>query len=358
MPREIYNVNILSQRPLISPEKLKTEHPFDDEIKNTIISFREEIVRILTHEDDRFLIITGPCSIHDMKSAVEYAQKLKVLRDRYKDTLNIMMRVYFEKPRTTLGWRGFIIDPYLDGSYNIQDGLKEARNLLLEMVETGIPVGTEVLDPVIPEYIGDLVSWAAIGARTTESQTHREIASGLSMPVGFKNGTDGDLNKAVNAILSAQHSHSFIGIDQRGQTCILNTQGNRTGHLIVRGGNSGPNYYEEDIIRAENSLTEAGVLPSILIDCSHANSGKQHKKQFRVFQAALDLRERGRNSVRGVMLESHLVAGRQDMTDNSFKLKYGQSITDSCIGWNETEMLLSMAAQRLSQRFCGRMENV
>lgn len=345
MSHNVYNVNITSQSPLISPAELKASFPGDEALVSAIARFREEVIRILTREDNRFLVVIGPCSIHDAEAALDYARKLKTMRDRYHETLNIVMRVYFEKPRTALGWRGFVIDPHLDGSDNIHEGLREARRLLVEIACMGVPAGTEVLDPIIPEYIGDLVSWAAIGARTTESQTHREIASGLSMPVGFKNGTDGDLTKAVNAIQSAQHGHSFIGIDQNGQTCILNTQGNRTGHIIIRGGSGGPNYYEEDIERAEELLADIGVLSSILIDCSHANSGKRHDRQERVFRAALDLRSRGRSSVRGVMVESNLVAGRQDIGDHPSKLNYGQSITDACIGWKETEDLFEMAAR-------------
>ena len=260
--------------------------------------------------------LPGPVSIHDPDAALDYARRLKLLRDRCSDTMCLVMRVYFEKPRTSLGWRGLIVDPHLDGSYAIHEGLREARRLLLKITQLGLPVGTEVLDPIIPQYIADMVSWAAIGARTTESQTHRELSSGLSMPVGFKNGTDGNLAKAVNAVHSAQHGHSFIGIDQDGRTCVFKTHGNRTGHIIMRGGIPGPNYYEEDIEKAEELLSDIGVNPSIIIDCSHANSGKRPDRQSRVFRAALDLRERGRSSVRGVMLESNIVAGRQDVGDD------------------------------------------
>jgi 3-deoxy-7-phosphoheptulonate synthase len=254
------------------------------------------------------------------------------------------MRVYFEKPRTSLGWRGFIVDPHLDGSYAIHEGLREARRLLIEITQLGLPAGTEVLDPIIPQYIADLVSWASIGARTTESQTHREISSGMSMPVGFKNGTDGDLSKAANAVQSAQHSHSFIGIDQDGRTCIFKTRGNRSGHIILRGGSSGPNYYEEDVETAEDLMSDIGVNPSIVIDCSHANSGRKAALQSRVFRAAIDLRIRGHKSVRGMMLESNINSGRQDIQLGSAGMKYGVSITDACIGWEETEDLIARAA--------------
>ena len=344
MPRDIYNVNIEEQLPLISPQELKDALPVDDGLASSIVSFREDVTRILNHEDDRLLVITGPCSIHDADAAMDYARRLKALRDRYADSLYLVMRVYYEKPRTSLGWRGLIVDPYLDGSYHIHEGLHEARRLLIEISELGLPVGSEVLDPIIPQYIADLYSWSAIGARTTESQTHREIASGLSMPVGFKNGTDGDLGKAVNAIRSARHGHSFIGIDQEGRTCIFKTRGNRTGHIIMRGGSGGPNYYEEDIEKAEELISDIGVRPSIVIDCSHANSGKKHSRQSRVFRAAVDLRKRGHASVRGVMIESNIVAGRQDITDGLAGLTYGKSVTDACIGWDETEELISKAA--------------
>ena len=349
MPRAIYNVNIESQLPLVSPQELKDSLPVDDELALNIVGYREEVSRILHHEDSRFLVITGPCSIHDTDAAIEYAERLALLRRKFSDSLNIVMRVYYEKPRTSLGWRGLIVDPHLDGTYHIHEGLREARRLLLEISRMGIPAGTEVLDPIIPQYIADLVSWAAIGARTTESQTHREISSGLSMPVGFKNGTEGDLSKAVNAVQSAQHGHSFIGIDQDGRTCIFNTRGNRNGHVIMRGGSGGPNYYEEDIEEAEELLSDIGVNPSILIDCSHANSGKKHTRQARVFRAALDLRQRGHNSVRGVMIESNLVAGSQKISGDISQLKYGQSITDACIGWDETEGLIARAAHQFAR---------
>lgn len=347
MPRDIYNVNIESQHPLISPMDLKSALPVDDDLAEDIVGFRDEVVKILAHDDDRLLVIAGPCSIHDPDAAIDYAERLKVLRDKFSESMNIVMRVYFEKPRTSLGWRGLIVDPHLDGSYNIDEGLREARRLLIQIGRMGLPAGTEVLDPIIPQYIADLISWSAIGARTTESQTHREISSGLSMPVGFKNGTDGDLAKAANAVQSAQHGHSFIGIDQDGRTCVFKTYGNRNGHVIMRGGSGGPNYYEEDIEKAEDLLSDMGIKPSILIDCSHSNSGKKHTRQSRVMRAALDLRTRGHSSVRGVMLESNIVSGRQDVGENLANLKYGLSITDACIGWEETEELITRAAHQL-----------
>jgi len=349
MSREIYNVNIESQTALLSPRLLKSEFSIKASVENSIVKFRDEISRIINHQDERLLIIVGPCSIHNVEAAIDYSERLKELADRHRNALLIVMRVYFEKPRTSLGWPGLIVDPNLDGTYNIQKGLRAARQLLIKLGEIGLPAGTEVLDPIIPQYIADLVSWAAIGARTTESQTHRELSSGLSMPVGFKNGTDGNLSIAVNAVRSARHGHSFIGINQEGQTCVFKTRGNRNGHIILRGGSSGPNYYDKDVEEAENLLADIGVRPSILVDCSHANSSKKHVRQARVFRAVLDLLSRGRRSVRGVMLESNINSGRQEIPRDASKLEYGLSITDSCIGWGETVELIDGAANELSK---------
>lgn len=349
MTRELHNVNIESQTALLSPRLLKSEFSIKASTANSIVKFRDVISRIINHQDERLLIIAGPCSIHNVEAAIDYSKRLKELSDRHRDTLLIVMRVYFEKPRTTLGWPGLIIDPNLDGTYNIQKGLRAARRLLIELSEIGLPAGTEVLDPIIPQYIADLVSWAAIGARTTESQTHRELSSGLSMPVGFKNGTDGNLSIAANAVRSARHGHSFIGINQEGETCVFKTLGNRNGHIILRGGSGGPNYYDEDVEEAENLLADIGVKPSILVDCSHANSSKNHARQARVFRAVLDLLSRGRRSIRGVMLESNIKPGRQEIPEDASKLEYGLSITDSCIGWDETVELIDEAANELSK---------
>ncbi|MCG8454003.1 MAG: 3-deoxy-7-phosphoheptulonate synthase [Spirochaetales bacterium] len=348
MPRKIHNVNIESQFPLVSPMELKSALPVDDELAASVVENRRQVAAILNHEDDRLLMIVGPCSIHDTDAAMDYARKLALLAETHKEHIKVVMRVYFEKPRTSLGWRGLVVDPRMDGSYQISEGLREARRLMIQIGKLGLALGSEVLDPIIPQYIADLMAWSAIGARTTESQTHREISSGLSMPVGFKNGTDGDLGKAVNAVKSAREGHSFIGIDQSGRTCVFRTRGNRTGHIIMRGGSKGPNYYEEDIETAESLLAGIGAKPSILIDCSHANSGKDHQRQERVLRAALDLRVRGaHDSVRGVMLESNLLPGRQEASSCLSHLKYGVSITDACIGWDETEDLIHRTAQRL-----------
>jgi len=349
MPPDIYNLNIESQFSLISPQELKNTLPVSNHLANVIVGFRDEVSKIIQHDDERLLLIIGPCSIHDTDAALDYARRLKVLRDRYSDSMCIVMRVYFEKPRTSLGWRGFIVDPLLDGSYAIAEGLKGARKLLIDICALGLPSGIEVLDPIVPQYIADLVSWSAIGARTTESQIHRELSSGLSMPVGFKNGTDGDMSKAANAVHSAQQRHSFIGIDQRGSACIFRTCGNKSGHIILRGGSSGPNYYEKNIEEAEVLLRQIDIKPSIIVDCSHENSGKNHALQSQVFQSALAMKLQGYHSVRGMMLESNINPGKQELSVDKTTMKYGVSITDSCIGWDETEKLIGYAAQEYAK---------
>jgi 3-deoxy-7-phosphoheptulonate synthase len=288
---------------------------------------------------------------------MEYAGRLKELAERVKEHMYIVMRVYFEKPRTTVGWQGLILDPYLDGSYDIAHGLEVARQTLLDITSLGLPVGSEILDPIIPQYIDDLVSWAAIGARTTESQTHRNISSGLSMPVGFKNSTSGSFENAVNAMQSAVHPASFIGIDQRGNTCIFHTSGNDTVHLILRGGKSGPNYHEEDLEIAEEMLNEAGIIPSVMVDCSHANSGKRHIRQRRVLRSVVDQIVRGNSIISGFMLESNLFEGKQSIPPALKDLTYGVSITDECIGWDETERIIMSAYETLEEKHTkGRVE--
>jgi len=333
--------------PLISPELLKKEFPVSEELRGSIVKYRDEVRDILIKKDSRMLAIVGPCSIHEPVAALDYARQLSALRKKYEDKLCIIMRVYFEKPRTALGWRGLILDPDLDGSYKLEKGLRQARQLLLEINKLDLPAGSEILDPIVPQYISDLISWAAIGARTTESQTHRELCSGLSMPVGFKNGTDGSLDVAVNGIKSALAPHSFIGIDKKGQTCVCNTRGNDLGHPILRGGKHGPNYYEENIEDAEAQLLKEGLNPVVLIDCSHANSGKKYYKQERVLNAILDQRRRGRDSIVGFMLESNLHEGSQDIKQNTAELSYGLSITDACISMESTAKLLYTAFNSL-----------
>lgn len=337
---KLNDANISSIKPLVTPEILKEEFPVNDTLKEQIISYRKEVRDILEKKDKRMLAIVGPCSIHDPEAAMEYARKLVDLRERYKENLCIIMRVYFEKPRTALGWRGLILDPDLDGSYKLEKGLRQARKLLLDINSLGLPCGSEILDPIVPQYISDLISWAAIGARTTESQTHRELTSGLSMPVGFKNGTDGSMDVAINGIKSAQHPHSFIGIDRKGQTCVLSTAGNKTGHPILRGGKHGPNYYEEIIEDTEEILLKEGLQPALMIDCSHENSGKKYFRQERVINSIMDQRRRGRNSIVGFMLESNLHEGNQAIPEDKSQLSYGISITDACISFETTSELL------------------
>jgi len=342
-----HDLRISSLRPLIAPAAMKKELPMTEASNKTVIQSRIVINDILAKKDKRLLALIGPCSIHDIKAAEEYASRLLKLAEKLKDRIYIVMRVYFEKPRSTIGWRGLIVDPYLDGSYRIEDGVKLARRLLLSVTQKGLPAGSEMLDPIVPQYIDDCISWASIGARTTESQTHRNLASGLSMPVGFKNSTSGSIQTALDALTSAIHPHSFIGIDHNGQTCILDTTGNQAVHLIMRGGKSGPNYYEENVEKAEELFRKASIEPAIMIDCSHANSGKKHERQERVLNAVLDQRCRGRSSIIGIMLESNLKEGQQDIPRDISALEYGKSVTDACIGWEKTEELLNNAYEAL-----------
>ncbi len=331
---------------LPSPRALKEMLPVSDEVASTVTAGRREVERILTGKDSRLLVIVGPCSIHDVDAAREYAEKLASLRVQLQSDLCIMMRVYFEKPRTTVGWKGFINDPHLDDTYDIEHGLFHARKLLLEINEMGLPAATEFLDPISPQYVADVVSWAAIGARTIESQTHRQMASGLSMPVGFKNSTDGRLNVAVDAIRSAMHPHSFLGIDQDGLSSVITTKGNPFGHLVLRGGEK-PNYDAESIAHAESWIGKAGLEQSLLVDCSHANSGKKHERQLTVWENILKQKIEGNKSIVGVMIESNLFCGNQPFPEDPEKLRYGVSITDECLSWDETERILREGAEVL-----------
>nr|MBP6563195.1 3-deoxy-7-phosphoheptulonate synthase [Neisseriaceae bacterium] len=304
-----------------------------------IAAARATIADILQGRDHRLLVVCGPCSIHDTKAALAYAQKLAVLAEALKDQLYIVMRVYFEKPRTTVGWKGLINDPHMDGSFDVATGLHIARELLLQLTEMGLPLATEALDPNSPQYLGDLFSWSAIGARTTESQTHREMASGLSMPVGFKNGTDGSLATAINALRAASMPHRFMGINQAGQVCLLQTQGNPNGHVILRGGKT-PNYGQEDVQACETQMQAAGLRPSLMVDCSHGNSNKDYRRQVPVAQSVVAQILAGNRSISGVMLESHLSAGNQSSEQPRADMQYGVSVTDACIDWDTTEALL------------------
>ena len=306
----------------------------------TVVEGREAVRRILRQEDPRLLLIVGPCSIHDVDGALEYAQRLSRLREELADQLEIIMRVYFEKPRTTIGWKGLINDPHLDGSYDIEAGLKKARKLLLQITGMGLPSATEFLDPIVPQYIADLVSWAAIGARTTESQTHREMASGLSMPVGFKNATDGSLQIAIDAMTSSRAPHSFLGIDQDGVTSIIRTTGNPDGHVVLRGGRQQTNYDPESIAAAVAPLKKAALPSVLMVDCSHANSGKQHARQEEVWKSVVNQRAAGNPALIGLMVESYLKEGSQPMAKNPTELCHGVSLTDACVGWETTERML------------------
>jgi len=343
------NLRVKESVRLTPPAVLKAGLPMTEKSNQTVVESRNIISKILKQQDPRLLVVVGPCSIHDPKSALEYATRLNAVRRDLEDQFFIVMRVYFEKPRTTIGWKGLIYDPHLDGSDDIQSGLKAARSILLDITGMGLPAATEFLDPVVPQYIADLVSWAAIGARTTESQTHRQMASGLSMPVGFKNGTDGSLQVAMDAMKSAMTPHSFLGIDQEGFTCVVRTNGNPDGHVVLRGGRLSSNYDAESIAAAASNLGKAGLPPGLMVDCSHANSNKQHARQEEVWYSLMDQRLAGTPSLIGVMIESHLFEGTQPMAPRLEQLRYGVSITDACLGWETTERMLRRGHQQLVQ---------
>jgi 3-deoxy-7-phosphoheptulonate synthase len=326
--------------PLLSPRALKALTPVSEAINATVAEARERVIRILRQEDPRLLVVIGPCSIHDEKSALEYATRLSQLQKEFADEMEIVMRVYFEKPRTTIGWKGLINDPHMDGSQDIETGLKIARQLLLKIVGLGLPAATEFLDPVVPQYIADLITWAAIGARTTESQTHREMASGLSMPVGLKNATDGSLQVAIDAMGATRHAHSFLGMNEDGVTSIVRTNGNPDAHVVLRGGRAMTNYDAASIQAAEAKLAAEKLPPVLMVDCSHANSEKKFAKQEEVWRSVVEQRVGGTKSLIGLMVESHLNEGNQPIPKMLAELRYGVSITDSCIGWEATERML------------------
>jgi len=344
--KQTYDVNVKLFKPLISPADIKNKLPIPDDAVKTVINGRHDIENILTKKDNRLLVIAGPCSIHDTDAALEYADRMNQLKNRVKEKINLVMRVYFEKPRTTVGWKGLINDPSLDSSYNINKGLEKARSLLIEINRMGLPCATEILDPITPQYIAGLLSWVAIGARTTESQTHREMASGLSMPVGFKNTTDGSLDSAVNAMLAARSPQHFLGIDPEGYSSMVTTSGNTFGHIVLRGGLH-PNYDPLSIKKAMDKLDKKKLNNTILIDCSHDNSGQKHKGQPFVFKSVLDQRLDSNSSIIGMMLESNLFEGNQKYSNNFNKLQYGVSITDECISWSTTEKLILCAFEKL-----------
>lgn len=333
----IDDVNVVSQELLISPAEIKKELPLSEKALAAVSEGRETVRNILDRKDHRIFVVIGPCSIHDVDAAMDYAARLKKLSEEVGDTLYIIMRVYFEKPRTTVGWKGLINDPYLDDSFKIQEGLHIGRKLLIDVSELGLPTSTEALDPISPQYMQDLISWSAIGARTTESQTHREMASGLSSAVGFKNGTDGGLTVAINALESTANPHRFLGINSEGQVSIIHTKGNAYGHVVLRGGNDKPNYDSVSVAVCEQELEKAGLQANIMVDCSHANSNKDHKLQPLVVDNVANQIAEGNKSIIGLMIESNIGAGNQKISDD---MEYGVSVTDKCIDWETTEKTL------------------
>lgn len=341
------NVNIAAFQPLITPDELKSQLPLDGSALDNVIANRQVIRDILDRKDHRLFVVVGPCSIHDEKAALEYAARLKALAGEVKDTLFVVMRVYFEKPRTSVGWKGFINDPDMDDTFKIEKGLYHGRKLLLELSRMGLPTSTEALDPISPQYLHDIISWSAIGARTTESQTHREMSSGLSSPVGFKNGTDGGLTVAINAMQSVRSPHRFLGIDPRGLVSVIHTKGNPYAHIVLRGGNGITNYDAASVANCEEKCSAAGVSTNIMIDCSHANSSKDPSRQPLVLDDITSQIERGNRSIVAAMIESNLESGRQDIPADLSQLEYGKSVTDACIDWTTTEAIIRDMHRRL-----------
>ena len=345
--RKIQDLNVVSAEPLMAPRLLKEQLPASERLADTVASARDAIRRIILGEDPRLLCVVGPCSIHDPASAMDYAERLARLSARLSDRLFIVMRVYFEKPRTTVGWKGLINDPHMDDSCDMREGLRIARRLLLDVNALGLPCGTEMLDPITPQYTADLIAWAAIGARTTESQTHREMASGLSMPVGFKNSTDGNLQVAVNAIQSARRPHSFLGISQDGMPAVVRTAGNPDTHVVLRGGRT-PNFDANSIAECGRMLVAAGLEPRVVVDCSHAQTSKDYRRQPAVLAALVEQLRAGGGAIMGAMLESHIHEGSQPLATDLSQLRYGVSVTDPCIDWATTERCLTDAAEGLA----------
>ncbi|MGD1906129.1 MAG: 3-deoxy-7-phosphoheptulonate synthase [Leptolyngbyaceae cyanobacterium] len=342
------DLHVVETRPLVSPALLHHELPIDAAAAALVAQTRDRIRNILYNEDRRLLVIVGPCSVHDVDAACEYGEKLAKLREELSDSLEIVMRVYFEKPRTSIGWKGLINDPHLDGSYDINTGLRLARKLLLDLAQMGLPSATELLDPITPQYIAGAISWTAIGARTTESQTHREMASGLSMPIGFKNNTDGSLLAATNAMLAASQPHHFLGVNHHGLASIVSTTGNPHGHLVLRGGKHGPKYDADHVEQAAADLVEAGLNPRLMVDCSHANASKDHNRQIVILDNIAEQLRSGSRHILGVMIESHLVAGKQSIPKDLSQLVYGQSITDACVDFETTTQMLHTLAEAVA----------
>jgi 3-deoxy-7-phosphoheptulonate synthase len=341
---QLENLNIETHEVLITPDHIKARLPVSEAVRESVNEARDAVRAIIARHDPRLLVVVGPCSIHDPEAALDYAQRLHALSEDVSDSLLLVMRAYFEKPRSTVGWKGLINDPHLDDSFKVAEGLHIARKLLLDIAEMGIPLATEALDPITPQYLQDLISWSAIGARTTESQTHREMASGLSCAVGFKNGTDGSLDVAMNAMQSAVSPHRFLGINPLGQVSVIHTRGNPDAHVVLRGGSDGPNYDSDSIAACEVALGAIGQVPSIMVDCSHANSNKDHNQQLNVLSDVTEQIVAGNRSITGVMIESNIDAGNQKISD---ALRYGVSITDACVGWSDTENMLHTLAQQV-----------
>ena len=346
---DIDNINVSAFDPMPSPEEILAQLPLSPNAARMILRSREVLRNILDRKDRRLFVVVGPCSIHDPVAGLDYAHRLRALAAEVSETLYLVMRAYIEKPRTTTGWKGYINDPDMDDSFHVDRGMHKAREFLLQLAELGLPAGTEALDPISPQYLGDLISWTAIGARTSESQTHREMSSGLSTPVGFKNGTNGDVGIAVNAILSASRPHSFLGINDQGHTAIVRTRGNRYGHLVLRGGDGRPNYDTVSVQIAEQVLAKAGLPANIVVDCSHANSYKKHEWQPLVMSDVVNQVRLGNQSLVGMMIESNIVAGNQAIPEDLSQLRYGCSVTDSCIDWDTTERMIRDAAQLLRE---------
>ncbi|MFL2530394.1 MAG: 3-deoxy-7-phosphoheptulonate synthase [Porticoccaceae bacterium] len=347
--QEVENINIEAPEILITPDELKREIPLTDKARATVTEGRQVIENILAGKDHRILVVVGPCSIHDLKAANDYALRLKKLAEKVSDTLYIVMRVYFEKPRTTVGWKGLINDPYMNDSFKITDGLHIGRKLLRDILEIGLPTATEALDPISPQYMQDLIAWSAIGARTTESQTHREMASGLSSSIGFKNGTDGGLTVAINALQSVANPHRFLGINSDGKVSIVTTRGNPNAHVVLRGGNGKPNYDSVSVSICEQELEAAKIKPNIMVDCSHANSNKDHNLQPLVLDNVSNQILEGNKSIIGVMIESNINAGNQKLSSNPDDMEYGVSVTDACIDWETTENSMVEMADKLCE---------
>ncbi len=347
LPDDLDDINVIAFETMPTPKAIKEALPLTETAKKTVLLGRKKLCSILERQDPRLFLVVGPCSIHDPVAGLDYAKRLKKLAGEVQDVFEIVMRVYFEKPRTTVGWKGYTNDPLMNDSFKIDLGMQRAREFLLKIAELGLPAGTEALDPFAPQYFGDLISWTAIGARTTESQTHREISSGLSTPVGFKNGTGGDLSVAVNAILSASRPHAFLGINSDGRVSIVRTKGNLYGHMVLRGGDGKPNYDTVSIALAEESLKKEGLSPNIVVDCSHANSHKKPERQPLVMQDVIHQVVSGNRSIVGLMLESNIEAGNQKITADLSQLKYGCSVTDACIDWSTTENIVLASAEKL-----------